>query len=275
MSLRGFLTILGFAIVVCVATTLPAAAKIPLPAHVIVVVEENHTLKQVIGDEEAPYLTALAKRSALFVQSFGVTHPSLPNYLALFAGITNSNGDGCPAIGFNTAAPNLASELLAAHRTFVGYSESLPQAGSKVCAAGTYARKHAPWVEFSNVPSSLNQPFSAFKLDALPTVAFVIPNVDDDMHDVTVRQGDDWARAHIDPIVRWADAHNSLVIITWDEGYDRRNSIPTLFVGPMVRAGRYTERIDHYNVLRTLEAMFALPLTGHAKDAVSIMDCWQ
>jgi hypothetical protein len=203
-------------------------------------------------------------------------HPSLPNYLALFAGVTNTNGDGCPAIGFSPAAPNLGSELLAAHLSFKGYAEALPQTGSTVCTAGTYARKHAPWVAFANVPASDGEPFSALPAyGKLPTVTFIVPDVDDDMHDGTIAQGDTWLKNNVKGLMNWAFKHDTLVILTWDEGYDARNTIPTLFVGPMVRPGRYGKRIDHYDVLRTIEAMYSLAPTGVAASRSALSGCWR
>jgi len=253
-----------------------AFAAPPRPAHVIVIVEENKTLAQIDGNGSAAYINDVARRGALFTRARGVTHPSLPNYLALFAGVTNDNGDGCPATGFSPTAPNLASELFAAHLSFAGYAEALPGSGSTICAAGAYARKHAPWVAFSNVPSSASKPFDALpSYDALPTVAFLIPDVDDDMHDGTIAEGDAWLQKHLSPLMKWADAHDTLVVLTWDEGYDARNTIPTIFYGPMVKPGRYAQSIDHYNVLRTLEDMYGLPRTGRAATAAPISGCWR
>jgi acid phosphatase len=76
-------------------------------------------------------------------------------------------------------------------------------------------------------------------------------------------------------LLKWADAHDTLVILTWDEGFDATNSIPTIFYGPMVKPGRYAERIDHYNTLRTLEDLYGLALTGRAASAQAITDCWR
>jgi acid phosphatase len=203
-------------------------------------------------------------------------HPSLPNYFALLAGLTDTNGDGCPARGIPPTAPNLASELLAAHLTFAAYSEALPAVGFMGCSAGTYARKHAPWTYFSNIPQQLHRPLDDLtSFDALPTVTFVVPDVDDDMHDGTVKEGDDWAAAHLTPLLKWAATHDTLVVFTWDEGFDARNSIPTMFVGPMIRAGRYTEAVDHYRVLRTLEALYGLAPSGKAADVAPITDVWR
>jgi acid phosphatase len=252
------------------------ASGLPRPAHVIVIIEENKTLAQIDGDGSAPYINELARRGALFTNAHGVTHPSLPNYLALFSGLTNDNGDGCPATGISAVAPNLASELLAAHLTFAGYAESLPQPGSTVCAAGTYARKHAPWVAFSNVPVSAGKPFSTLPAyRKLPTVTFIVPDVDDDMHDGTIGEGDAWLKKHVESLTNWADSHDTLIILTWDEGYDDANTIPTILVGPMVRPGRYGRRIDHYNVLRTIEDMYGLAPTGAAVRVSPLVGCWR
>jgi hypothetical protein len=271
----------AMSVVVCAALGLiaaaPAAAALPRPQHVVIIVEENKTLAQVVEGGSAPFITRLATRGALFTNAHGVMHPSLPNYLALFAGVTNTNGDGCPALGVSPTAPNLASELLAANFSFAGYAEHLPEPGSQACSAGSYARKHAPWVAFSNVPSRDNLPMTALpaSYDALPTVSMLIPDVDDDMHDGTIEEGDDWLRTHVASLLQWADTHDTLVILTWDEGFDDENSIPTIFYGPMVKPGRYAERIDHYNTLRTLEDLYGLALTGRAASARPIADCWR
>ena len=141
-----------------------AVPKVPAFARVVVVVGEHHAAGSIIGNRAAPFINALAAGGALMTQSFGVTHPSQPNYLALFAGDTfGVTSNACPLnLG---AAPNLASGLQAAGYSFGGYAESLPAVGSTVCAAGSYARKHVPWVNFSNVPPSASMPLSAFTGD--------------------------------------------------------------------------------------------------------------
>ena len=279
--MRSFCRLASFVFValapIIASNAASGAAALPHPAHVVVIVEENKSFDQIVGNRRAPIINALLQRGALFTNAHGVTHPSLPNYLAMFAGVTNDNGDGCPATGISTTAPNLGSELHAAHLSFNGFSESLPVSGSTVCAAGTYARKHAPWVAFANVPRSDQRSFSSFprSFDRLPTVSFVIPNVDDDMHDGSIAQGDAWIHAHLKDLLRWADTHDTLVVLTWDEGFDLRNSVPTTLYGPMVKPGRYAQRISHYELLRTIEDFYGLPPTGRAKDALAIAGCWR
>src|SRR5512143_1549684 len=160
-----------------------AAESIPRPDHTLVVVMENHSYAQVIGNTNAPYINALRQSGANFTNSHGVSHPSEPNYLGLFAGTTESlTDDSCP---HTYSSANLASGLIATAQTFAGYSESMPSNGYTGCTSGRYARKHNPWVNYTNVPASANLTFAAFPSDYadLPTVAFVVPNLCNDMHD--------------------------------------------------------------------------------------------
>jgi len=246
------------------------------PDHVVIVIEENHSFASIIGSSSAPYINSLAQQGALFTQSFGVEHPSQPNYLDLFSGSNQGiTDDTCPHT-FSTE--NLATELVAAGQTFTGFSEDLPSAGSTVCTSGGYARKHAPWVNFSNVPTTSNQPFTSFPTDFtnLPTVSIVDPNLTDDMHDGTIAQGDTWLQQHIDSYVQFAQTHNSLLIVTWDEDDSASgNKIATIFVGPMVKQGQFAETINHFNVLRTVEDLYGLTRVGSAATATPISDVWK
>lgn len=252
-----------------------AAAALPRPAHVVIVVEENRG--NILGNSAAPFMNALATHGANMTQSFAETHPSEPNYLALFAGTTlGVTRDSCPVNGGNT--PNLGSELLSAGYTFAGYAEDLPAAGSPACSAGKYARKHVPWTNFANVPPANSLPFSAFPMGDyanLPTVSFVIPNNDDNMHDGSIAQADAWLSRNMSGYANWAVANNSLLIVTWDEDDDSsRNQIATMIYGAHVQPGTYPEQINHYSVLSTLEQMYGLPKTGNAANAAPIATIW-
>jgi hypothetical protein len=254
-----------------------AAGLPPAPAHTVVVMLENHGYDEVIGSPQAPFLNRLARQGALFTDSRAVTHPSEPNYLALFSGSTQGvSDDSCP---HQFSAPSLGSELIAAGRTFTGYSEGLPAPGSQACASGEYARKHVPWINFRSVPAADSQPWSSFpagEYQRLPTVSFVIPDLCNDMHDCPVATGDAWLRAHLSGYAAWAMTHDSLLIVTWDENDGSPgNQIPTILAGQRVRPGRYGQPITHYSVLRTLETLYRLPLLGHADTAGVIRGSWK
>jgi acid phosphatase len=249
------------------------------------VIEENHAYSQIIDSPDAPYINRLAAQGAVFTQSFGATYPSQPNYLALFSGSTQDITDNsCPHI-FTT--PNLGHALLSAGLTFAGYSEDLPSVGSLICREELYARKHNPWVNWQDsttngLPATTNLPMTSFPTDytKLPTVSMVVPNLTNDMHHgknpLAIQTGDRWLREQLDAYVQWAQQHNSLLILTWDEDKKTENNrIATLFVGPMVQAGLYNQRITHDNVLRTIEDLYGLSHSGTSADAAPITEIWK
>lgn len=253
---------------------------VPRPDHVVIVIEENKSFGMIIGSASAPYINSLAEQGALFISSFALSHPSQPNYLGLFSGSTHGIGDdSCP---HHLSGPNLASELFDAGFTFTGYSESMPAPGYRGCETGNYARKHNPWVNFNNVPASANLTMASFptNFDELPTIAIVVPNLVNDMHDGPSRsgkiaRGDAWLRDHLDPYIQWAKVNNSLFLLTWDEGADGSdNRIVTLMAGQMVRPGRYAEHINHFNTLRTLLEMYGLPAMARSTNADPITSPW-
>ena len=261
------------------------AATIPRPDHVVIVVEENKSFKQIVNNMAAQYINRLANEGALLTNSYAIAHPSQPNYLALFAGSTFGVPDNrCPV---SLSGDNLASALRAKGFSFAIYSESMPVPGFEGCEAGNwlYARKHNPAVNWqrSNVPPEANLPFDKFPSDytKLPTVSMVIPNQLNDMHDGKtvldqIYQGDLWLKSNLDAYVKWARTYNSLLIVTWDEDDDSSgNHIATIFAGPMVKPGRYGNRIDHYSVLRTLEEMYGLALLGNTAGAEPIRNGWR
>ncbi|MFL6117112.1 MAG: alkaline phosphatase family protein, partial [Catenulispora sp.] len=155
------LTLTGLA-----AATAPARAAggVPRYDHVVLVLEENHAYDEVVGSASAPYINnTLAAGGASFSQSFAIEHPSEPNYLDLFSGSNQGvTDDSCPHT-FSTA--NEGAQLIAAGDTFSGYSEGLPSVGSTACTSGSYARKHVPWVNFTNVTRRVNKTFAQFPAD--------------------------------------------------------------------------------------------------------------
>ena len=107
-------------------------------------------------------------------------------------------------------------------------------------------------------------------------MSFVIPDQNNDMHDGSFEEADEWLKKHIAPYVDWAMKHNSLLILTWDEDDFRGdNHIATILAGPMVNAGTSAQRIDHYNVLRTLLDFYGLPALGASRDAEAIKGVWK
>jgi hypothetical protein len=195
-------------------------SQLPIPDHVIFVIFENHGYDQIMGNSAAPYLNSLGSDSAtaLFTQSYAITHPSQPNYSMLFSGSDQdvTNNDVPKNLPFTS--PNLGAELLQTGRTFAGYSEDLPSIGFDGRSSGYYSRKHNPWVnwqgaEKNGIPDALNLPMTSFpsNYDLLPTISFVIPNQSHDMHNGAdperISKADAWLKDHLNGYVQWAKSH--------------------------------------------------------------------
>ena len=311
-------------------------AALPHPDHVVIVIMENHSFGQIIGNSAAPNINALAAEGASIVNSaidpgaiisgsHALRHPSQPNYLELFSGdhqgVLQDGRPGTlaeplsPPLPFNTQ--NLGASLIASGLTFTTYSESLPSVGfdgdrySTDPAKSQYERKHNPAANWQaadapanyHVPLSCNQPFSAFPTDAagyaaLPTVAFIVPNQQNDMHDGSIAQGDTWLTTNIlKGYYQWAKTHNSLLIVTFDEDGTNTltNQIATIFAGALVKPGNYPETninppdprppdgwvtptgtaMSHYNLLRTIEEMFGLTPLGGSVNTPPVTDVFR
>jgi phosphatidylinositol-3-phosphatase len=311
--------LLSAASVAAAADRVAWPSNLPVYDHIVIVVEENKDFEQILGGKfDAPYIRKLATEGAVFERMFGEEHFSQGNYFWLFSGSNQNVGffDRVPSKenhpDYPFKASSLGEQLIKKGLSFKGYAEDLPAIGSTAVVdppncvrdACVYARKHVPWISFANVPNgatvetSSNLRFTDFPSDysKLPTVAFVIPNLDNDMHNgkpaQSIPAGDAWLRRNLDGYYQWAKTHNSLLIITFDENDDKvgytgltnpfillspansprynqllldiQNRTVTIFAGANIKPGRYAEGkgITHVNILRTIEAMYGLPKSG-------------
>jgi hypothetical protein len=217
---------------------------VPIYDHIVVVVMENHDYGQIIGAmADAPYLNSLAATGALLSNYRGITHPSEPNYLALYAGSTFGIDDDRT---HKVSGPTLATILQRAGKTFAGYVERQGR-----------SHDHNPWESFPE-GRAVEKDFGTFpqgQFASLPSVSFLIPGGYHNMHDGTVAQADRWLKANIGSYVNWATSHNSLLVVTWDESAsDADNHVPAILYGAQVATGVYPAAYNHYNLLSTVLA---------------------
>ncbi len=256
---------------------LPAQTANGIPAinKTVVVFFENTDYSSIVGNSSAPYFNSLASSGALFTNSHGIGHPSEPNYLEFYSGSNQGvTDDSCPHT-FSTA--NLGQELISAGFTYGLYAEDLPSIGSTVCSSNGYARKHNPSINFSNISSNTSIPYTLFPTNftQLPSVTFVVPTQCNSIHDCSIATGDTWLKNNLEAYRVWAMTHNSLLIVTFDENSGTSgNQIYTTFNGQSVKKGSYSENINHYNILRTIEDAYGLTHAGAASTALPITDAW-
>ncbi|WP_329562133.1 alkaline phosphatase family protein [Kitasatospora sp. NBC_01266] len=258
------------------------AAALPNPDHVVIVMMENEDYSSIIGNTaQAPYINSLAQQGASFSDSHGVYHPSLPNYEALLSGSTQGLTDSTPPPVGSINADNLPNELIQHGLGFADYSdEATPAAWLRFADLPGTATAPNPVDKWLSCPSptpgqGCGFPAGAAGYSALPAVTFVHGNANQSMHDGNILEGDTWVKNTVGGYASWARTHNSLLIVTWDEDdFTAANHMPTVFYGANVKPGSYSETINHYNVLRTVEDMYGLPELANSATATPITDVW-
>ncbi len=253
-------------------------------SHVVEIVMENASYEEVIGSASAPFVNALARRYGLATRSYAITHPSLPNYLALTSGSTHGIGSDCTDC--SAGGTNLVDQLEAASVSWGAYLEEVPTRCYTGAGSGGYAKKHNPFAYYTDVVRSpsrckklagFGRLAAALRAGTLPTYVWITPNLCDDGHDCGVAAADRFLARTVPALLRELGRHG-LLLLTWDEGNGesgccgtaRGGRIATLLAGPEVRRGaRSGQPVDHYGVLATIEEALGLPLHAGAADARS------
>ena len=262
-----------------------AQAPVPVPAfrHVVVVVFENKEFASVMGSTNAPTFNTMAERYATIAEYYGVSHPSLPNYLALVSGSTHGIHTDCTTCV--VSGKNLADTLEHARKTWKLYAEGLPRAAFTGPFRGGYAKKHAPFLYFRDVLRSKARrrrivPFSTLRADLragrLPDFSLLVPNLCHAMHDCPVQTGDAWLGRQLPPLLALP---NTVVFVVFDEGATDAGGgghVPALALGTAVMPGSdFAGVTDHYGLLRTVEDAWSLPLLGLSARAAPITGIWR
>jgi phosphatidylinositol-3-phosphatase len=262
------------------------SAPVPKLRHVVVVVFENHPYDQIAGNRSAPTFASLAARGALLTRYEAVTHPSLPNYLALVSGSTQGITDDCTSC--SVGAPSIADTLEAGGKTWKAYAEGIPRPGFAGGEAGRYAKKHVPFLYFRSIASSPARRarvvgFDAFEADLaasrLPAFALVVPDLCHDMHDCSVATGDRWLAGILTKLRKALGAQGVLFVVFDEDDYSGATGggrVAAYALGAKVRPGfRDMERTGHYGLLRTIEDALGLPPLGASAKATPIRAIWQ
>jgi phosphatidylinositol-3-phosphatase len=252
-----------------------AVARAPTgsPAHVAVIVMENKEYGDIIGSRSAPFITSLARRYALAAGMYAITHPSLPNYLALTGGSTFGIDSDCTDC--SVGATSLVDQLERAHLSWRAYMEDLPRTCFTGASAGEYAKKHDPFAYYTRVTRARARcanivPLTRLAADeragTLPRFMWISPNLCHDMHDCSVSTGDRFLAGLVPRLLR-ALGPRGLLFLTWDEGSSddgccrlaSGGHIVTIVAGAGARRGaRLATPTDHYSVLQTIEDLLGL-----------------
>ncbi len=249
----------------------PTATASPVFSRVDVIVMENEEYGQIVGSADAPYINSLIAQYALATNYTGVTHPSEPNYFALFSGSTQgATNDGVYILD----GANLADQLEAKGKAWRVFAESVPTncftgevALNGADGTGFYARKHNPAISFTNISRAPARcanitDFTHFDPTAAD-YAMIVPNLCHDMHDCSVATGDSFLKGFVPKILNsraWQEG--GALFITWDEGTTNVGGggrVPLLVISSRVPKGFQSSTAhNHYSLVRTIEDVWGL-----------------
>jgi phospholipase C len=269
----------------CAAVSAQAA---PSFQKVLIVMLENANYENAV---DQPFLKDFAAHGALLTNYHGVGHPSQPNYVALAAGTYDGvSGDGNVTLDLS----HIGDLLEAKGKTWKAYAEGYPGGCFLGSSDGAYARKHVPFLSFSNVTNDAKRcanivDASAFSNDVaqgtVPNYSFFVPDLNDDGHDTDVATADQWLSKTIGPLLKnEAFMKDALVVITFDEddffirdGMMVNNHVYAALAGGSVAPGATTSALyDHYSLLRTIEDGLGLGTLGRSDEqAAPITGVWK
>lgn len=275
-----------------ITPTAQPASLVPEFEHIVTVVFENREFGTVVNNRQMPYFNELAKSYALLTQHYAVTHPSLPNYLALIGGQTFDLTYDCTTCAYD--APSLPDLIEASGRTWRAYEEDMPSPCFKGAEAGNYVMKHNPFMYFSPISADKERcersvvPLGQLEGDLatgnLPNYSFITPNTCNDAHDCALGVADDWLKALMVRLLPALDvgAKPYLIVITWDEGQGTQSCcglppagggrVATILVSLEVKAGfEDATPYTHYSMLKTIAEAWHLSYLGHAADSANAL----
>jgi len=248
----------------------PQPSQGPAFTHVFLLVEENHSYSEVIGNADMSYLNGLVAQSGLATQYFANVHPSIGNYFMLTTGIPLPLDDSFSGI---VSDDNIVRELVKAGKSWKSYAESLPAVGDTGGDSYPYLQHHNPFSYLSDVVGTSQAqnlvPFSQFSSDlaagALPNFSFIVPNALNDAHDGTLAQADTWLKLNIAPLLASSTFQNSgLLVIVFDESETADlehggGHVAAVVVSPKAKKGFQSKTFyQHQSTLRLMLSSLGL-----------------
>ncbi len=285
---------------------------VPQLSSVWIIVMENTSYAS-LTSSNAPYLFGTVIPEGVLMTNYSaVTHPSLPNYIAMVGGdrfnVTSDGPASSSTYQVPANTPNIATQLEAVGLTWHEYSETQPTPCA-VDDSGLFVSKHDPMPHFlitQNNPTSCNANDVSFDPQSgMPGLAadlaantffnynFISPNLCEDGHNSCApisnkeTQQDTFLSNNLQTILNSsAYQNNGVVFITWDEndqtsGGNVYSQVLTVILSPMLsttsKGGTNGTAYSHFSMLATIEAGFGLanlPAANGHTDAL-ITDIWK
>lgn len=268
------------------ASSATPARLVPDFTHIVIIIFENKEFGTVIGNPKMPYFNLLAETHTLLTRHYAVTHPSLPNYLAMIGGDTFGITSNCEDCFID--APSLPDYIEESGRTWKTYQDDMPAP----CFTGStlrYVQKHNPFIYFNPIRLDAERcqksivPLTRLDEDIavgeLPNFIFITPDICYSAHDCALELADGWLKEQMGRLFPAVESAGGpfLFIITWDEGQGKHSCcglpeeaggrVATILISPQARSNfEDNTPYSHYSILKTIAEAWGLPYPGHAAD---------
>jgi len=240
------------------------------PRHVFLIVMENKSPQQALA---GVYTGHLAATEGVANNYRAITHPSVPNYLALTSGSTWGVQDDSYR---ELPKRDLGTQLTAAGVTWRAYMEGLGDGGC-LKSPVPYDPGHNPFAFYGGVCPANVVPFTSFAGDLAgntPRFSWITPDRCHDTHDCSVATGDEWLKQTVGQITNSAAwKNNGVLFITWDEDDgSASNQVLALVLAPGKGPRQSFAPYDHYSLLATIEDILGVGRLGQAAQAQPMND---
>lgn len=247
------------------------------PTKLLVIVEENHSAAEMRSG--MPYLWSLAQQYGYASNYAAISHPSLPNYLAIAGGSTFGITDDYGPSTHPLNATSVFDQAVSAGKTAKVYAESMPSA-CDLTSASPYAVRHNPWTYF--VPgrtscAQYNLPDTSFLSDAknnrLPDAGMLVPNLCNDAHSCSLASADSWLKARLPTVLASSDftsGHLAVVVTADEDDKSSGNQVLTVVLDANLSGKVVTTSLNHYSLSRFYSDTIGATPLANARSAADM-----
>ena len=259
-------------------TQTPTAPPAGTVTKLLVFIEENHSLDEM--KSQMPYTYGLAQQYGYATDWKAITHPSLPNYLAIAGGSTYGVTDDNSPSSHPISGASVLGQALAAGKTAKTYAESMTT-NCQQSSSGDYAVRHNPWAYYVDAAersgcNAHDVPFTQFDGDVtngtLPNLGFVIPNLCDDAHNCSLGTADNWFKARMTSILAgpdWKSGHLAVVLTADEDDSSQSNTVLTVVIHPSQHGNVVSTPLNHYSLTRLAEDVVGASHLNNAGSAAN------
>ncbi|MBZ5737177.1 alkaline phosphatase family protein [Nocardioides mangrovi] len=255
-----------------------ASAQSGQVQKLVTFIVENKTFEQM--RTQMPWTTGIAEKYGYTTDYHALTHPSLPNYLAIAGGSLFGVADDDPPSAHPVSGPSIFGSALDAGSTATLYADAM-HGTCELEPDGRYGVKHNPWAYFVDERAAcaqhdvpLDQLSADIRAGALPAVGMVIPDLCNDAHDCPLSVADAWLERVAGEMMTgpdWRSGHLAIVITADEDDRTGDNKILTVVAHPGLDHAVVSAPLDHYSLGRSYAEVGGFDPLRASRTATSLL----